>query len=274
MLPQPIQIDHANRPWRVLIYGGSGSGKTTTAGTVIAHPALSPALLINIDLGEISLPDTQEVMQVFGRDMRTFSRIVDEFRKPRAQRSTDYRNFKTIIIDSVSSAKEHFLDQATLAANKKRPTWDQWGEMQSMIVSAYDVFAQSDMHLVLTAGSEEVIADGRLVGIKPEMNAALWKALRYRTDYMWYTFTLGLDNYRLQVLPNDKPHTIKTRNKDFADNLAAYNLKRNSEFILKTYGQDHLAKIPQETLKTVTIADDETLGRLYGLYRSMFAEEN
>lgn len=267
-LPTPKRVRHSSNKIRALLYGDTGQGKTTTAGSAIHYPALASVLVLNFDRGQASLPQDDRIsvidVDLNGSYTDTLEGVVNELCKPSERRSPAYQPFQTLVIDSVSALRDQLLDE--VQGNKSR-TWTTWNTMHNHMVGAIDrIITANQVHLILLAGSKDVYSDGQFVGVKPEVNPSLWSKIQYRMDYILYCkFQNG--RYIVRTHMRDDGVTLKIRNVEFANALAKYNDVYNREALIASgMDADKVKAAPFESVAYSMFADTTTFARFYKVY--------
>lgn len=138
-----VQAPGESITWlNVLPYGDPGVGKTMFCGTAQDHPETSPALLLDVEGGSITLRRRADLDVVQIRTMKQ----IEDVHKHLFKQSELY--YKTVIIDSLTELQK--LDMRTVMQdqfNKKPDTtniyvpsqreWGMSGERMRMIVRAF-----------------------------------------------------------------------------------------------------------------------------------------
>lgn len=232
-LPTPTNVSPETEPFRVLLYGDPGAGKTTLAASVNQNPLMSPALVLDLDGGLSSVSHLGNVRQVTLKDTNELISILSEFLKPADKRTDGYQDVKTIIIDSVSALRDKVLTDAVETNSKREaskgkprelmiPQIQDYGQMTYQLSSILHGFRQLPYHLILTAGVEENRSqDGStLLGATPLLNPKLLQTVNYMMSFIWFAKKKGDESYRLLTLPRGV-YTIKTRNPKFVTAIKA-----------------------------------------------------
>lgn len=267
-LPNPEKVEHRQNKIRMILYGESGTGKTTASGSLIHHPQLANVLVLNFDRGQASLPEDDRLslinIDLNGSYIDTLTAVVDELCKPPERRHEAYRKYNTVVIDSVSALKDQIL--AEVQGNKTR-TFLTYNKMFDSIVSNIDrLITSNTVHLVLLAGSREEYNDGELRSVQPDMNPALWRAIRYRMDFIFYT-QFRNDRYIIRTHLTGDNVLLKIRNKGVAEKLANHNFEFNKQILINSGVDETLVSNVQfEQLAYSMIADDSVLSRFYSVY--------
>jgi phage nucleotide-binding protein len=136
-----------------LIYGEPGAGKTYYFGTAGQSPTTSPAILLDIEGGSLTLRNMPGIEVVQCRDLRQAEKVINEI----ALDTSDY--YRTFGLDSITEMQK--LDMAYIMAEqyKKKPeTTDidvpsqrEWGKSSNHMRQVLRAARDLPMHVVVTA---------------------------------------------------------------------------------------------------------------------------
>lgn len=140
----------------VLIYGDSGIGKTTLAGSASAIPEMSPVLVVDIEGGTESLrhsyPDVDVVRVKTWQEMQ---QVYDELHAGR-------HKYKTVILDSLTEIQKFSMMQIMLDLIDKKddadpdvPGMREWGKNVEQIRRFVRGFRDLPMNTIFTALAKE-----------------------------------------------------------------------------------------------------------------------
>jgi len=139
-------IDITKLKLKVMVYGKSGTGKTTFA-TTFPKP-----YIFDFDNGMLSQRGKDIPYDVYGKeDWLKFESKLSEFEKDCP--------FETLVIDSVTTMEEYLLDHLIELTRKPRPTQLEWGQL---VLDLADVFLRINKFKVnvLVVAHEEMVQDG------------------------------------------------------------------------------------------------------------------
>lgn len=136
----------------ILIYGDSGTGKTTLAGSADQVPSMRPVLFIDIEGGTESLrhtyPDVETVRVRTWKEMQEVYNVLHEG-------SHEYR---TIVLDSLTEIQKFNMYNIMTDLAQKRPDLDpdvpgmrEWGKNLEQIRRMVRGFRDLEMNTIFTA---------------------------------------------------------------------------------------------------------------------------
>lgn len=238
-VPTVQTVSASDLYWRLLLYGDTGSGKTSLAVSANLHPSMFPALVVNYDGGLSSVAHLPDIRQVQVHDTDETLAVLGQFLQPPEKRAEGYQDVKTIIVDSVSAWRDAALTEITerntkadAAKGKPRqlmiPQLQDYGQLSYTLGSILHGLCQLPIHLILTAAlEEERSGDGNtILSAQPMVNPKLRQALGYMMSYIWYTKQTD-KGYRLLTLPRGV-YKIKTRNPKFVQAIERDTMGRAS----------------------------------------------
>lgn len=210
-LPKLVPLEQQQEPLKVLIYGASGTGKTTIAST-IAGDSVYDTLLVNVDKGTESVPPNKKIMSVdiSLTNYTDWSELALELSKPPNARSGEYKNIRHVVVDSLSSARDTIMAGST--EGKSTTTYTDWGKMSKMI---FDFIDRVKIHNnIILIAQEKVQQVGDRQRITIDLNPHVANGTVYRVDYIWYTSTKligGVPTYTVKMFPTDDVVLVKSR---------------------------------------------------------------
>jgi hypothetical protein len=135
-----------------LVYGESGVGKTTLAGSADAVPSMRPVIVIDIEGGTESLRDSFPDVEVVR--VRTWNQMQDVYNVL----YTGDHPYKTVILDSLTEIQKFNMDQIMIDLITKKPEVDpdvpgmrEWGKNLEQVRRMVRGFRDLDMHTIFTA---------------------------------------------------------------------------------------------------------------------------
>jgi hypothetical protein len=149
----PVQkVEERSQFYNILVYGESGTGKTTLAGSADEVPSMRPVLFIDIEGGTESLrhsyPDVQTVRVTTWKEMQDVYNELHEGNHP----------FKTVVLDSLTEIQKFNMYNIMEDVIQKRPDLDQdvpsmreWGKNLEQMRRMVRGFRDLDMHSIFTA---------------------------------------------------------------------------------------------------------------------------
>lgn len=147
---QPVQ--ERSRYLNILIYGDSGTGKTTLAGSADKVPAMRPVLFVDIEGGTESLrhsyPDVETVRVQTWKEMQEVYNALYE----------GDHEYKTVVLDSLTEIQKFNMYNIMKDVIQKRPDLDpdvpsmrEWGKNLEQIRRMVRGFRDLEMHTIFTA---------------------------------------------------------------------------------------------------------------------------
>lgn len=275
MLPQPLTLSEVNRPFRLLLYGTAGTGKTLLASTAQDHKDLGNVLFLDTDDGLATINHRNDIYTIKWDGAEIIEALANEFSKPVEKRIGVYSGIKTLVIDSVTTLKDRDLEdlkQAKVASDdgNKYLSYTEWNKMMDHVTTFIDRIAQTDINLILIAEAD-FREDAGVQVVRPALNPALWRKIAHRMDYIWRCYERG-GRYRIQ-LNNDNQYTGKTRNPLFVEALASHNLAQAREELGDKVNS--LSPVDMSKIKNtfaIPSSDYPTLAVMYDMYLKAIAD--
>jgi KaiC/GvpD/RAD55 family RecA-like ATPase len=136
----------------MLVYGESGTGKTTLAGSSDACPALRPALIVDFEGGTESLvrayPEVDQVRVTTWKEMQA---VYDEL-------LLDKHGYSTVILDSLTEIQKFNMYSIMEELLERKPEMDpdvpsmrEWGKNLEQMRKFVRAFRDLPMHSIFTA---------------------------------------------------------------------------------------------------------------------------
>jgi len=186
----------------VLIYGNSGTGKTTAAAS-----SPGPILYIDAEAGLTGL--SRGIKDV---DFLNVTKV-DDIRQAYLELTKDIKQnkYKTIVIDSLTEIVYKIQKEITGGKSGKQLTIGEWGQIISQaeeLVRAYLDFPRlHGVNLVITALSQDKADDETLVKVPAMPGKDLPYKVMSLVDAVLYSFTRtteGKQQYKLLTRGSDK----------------------------------------------------------------------
>jgi hypothetical protein len=176
--------------YNILIYGDSGVGKTTLAGSADLVPSMRPVLFVDIEGGTESLkhsyPEVDTVRVTSWKEMQDLYNELHEGRHP----------YKTIVLDSLSEIQKFNMYSIMTATIQARPDLDpdvpsmrEWGKNLEQMRKLVRGFRDLDMHTIFTAlaKSDKDQRTG-ITTIKPSLSGKLADEVAAFLDVVVYYY--------------------------------------------------------------------------------------
>jgi hypothetical protein len=146
------QVQERSSWYNFLIYGDSGTGKTTLAGSADEVPAMRPVLFVDMEGGTESLrhsyPGVETVRVTTWKEMQI---VYDEL-------YAGGHGFQTVVLDSLTEIQKFNMYTIMAAVVQKRPDLDEdvpsmreWGKNLEQMRKFVRAFRDLEMHTIFTA---------------------------------------------------------------------------------------------------------------------------
>lgn len=236
--------------WNMLIYGSPGVGKTTFAATAQDHPAMKDVLFLNVEGGLLSVAGRGDIAAIDIRSAEVLEEVFWEFVKE----DGDYKQYKTVVLDSGTEAQNMGLEQivreAMNVSGSKREDRDKfyledYGKSNNQLTRLFRWFRDAPIHFIMTATPKNVYPKGSNENVSPEsvqpsFTAKLAESAQGFMDFVWYMYIDPSDNKRKLLTSERPPYKAKTRGPRFAEAIGQRcdidNLPDLYELFIKTEG--------------------------------------
>jgi hypothetical protein len=185
---QPVQ--QRSRWLNILIYGDSGTGKTTLSGSADAVPALRPVLVIDIEGGTESLrhsyPDVETVRVTTWKKMQEVYNALHE----------GEGGYNTVILDSLTEIQKFDMYNIMSDVVQRRPDLNpdvpsmrEWGINLEHIRRMVRGFRDLEMNTIFTALAKESKNDKTgQVTVKPSLSGKMADEVAAFLDIVGYYY--------------------------------------------------------------------------------------
>lgn len=214
---QPVQ--DASSYYNILIYGNSGTGKTTFAGSADAVPSMRPVLFVDIEGGTQSLrhsyPEVSTVRVTSWKEMQQLYDALYEGDHP----------YRTVVLDSLTEIQKFNMYDIMNSVIQKRPELDpdvpsmrEWGKNLEQLRKFVRGFRDLPMHTIFTALSKsDKDQKTGLTYIKPSLSGKLADEVAAFLDIVGYYYVKQIGDgedaeyRRLLLTQNTDTLTAKDR---------------------------------------------------------------
>lgn len=213
--------------FKALLYGVSGSGKTTAALSASLSDAMSPVLVINTDYGMTGAYHLNNVRVIDLRSWKNLDWLVTELLKPDSARVELLQGIRTIVLDSLSSLRDFVLAEIAREEAEKNRRGDQYiMQLQDynralIIISQFIARVRMlDVNIIMTAAVEYEKSGDTIMMAYPDLYRALRNQVNYMVDMIW---PLEKSGGKYFMMVTDSAQTVylqKTRNAKFRASLA------------------------------------------------------
>lgn len=149
---QVTKVQERSSYFNMLIYGDSGAGKTTLAGSADAVPEMRPVLVVDVEGGTESLkhsyPEVEVVRVTTWKEMQEVYNVLHD----------GEHGYKTVILDSLTEIQKFNMYDIMNDLMQRRPDLDpdvpsmrEWGKNLEQIRRFVRGFRDLDMHTLFTA---------------------------------------------------------------------------------------------------------------------------
>lgn len=146
------RVEERSSYFNILLYGDSGVGKTTLAGSADDVPSMRPVLFIDIEGGTESLrhsyPEVETVRITTWKEMQEVYNVL----------YSGEHEYKTVVLDSLTEIQKFNMYQIMSDVAQKRPDLDpdvpsmrEWGKNLEQIRRMVRGFRDLEMHTIFTA---------------------------------------------------------------------------------------------------------------------------
>lgn len=184
------KVQERSSYYNILIYGDSGTGKTTLAGSADMVPSMRPVLFVDIEGGTESLkhsyPDVDTIRVLNWKDMQDLYNELYEGRHP----------YNTVVLDSLTEIQKFNMYSIMKKVIQKRPELDEdvpsmreWGINLEQMRKFVRGFRDLEMHTIFTAlAKSDKDQKSGIVTTKPSLSGKLADEVAAFLDVVGYYY--------------------------------------------------------------------------------------
>jgi hypothetical protein len=197
----PLNIKRASAAdtkLNLLVYGEAGIGKTTLLTQANDHPAMSPALVINLEGGLLSVANRGDVDYLDASSSQEVEEIIVAVKA----QSAEVAHYKTLIVDSATELAALILSEwvernvARAQRSGKRMEHSRDDVQREDYNGAttqgrrlFSWFRDLPIHTLMTGLPKLKYNDnGTLIGAEPRFTAALGSSVLGMMDMVWFMY--------------------------------------------------------------------------------------
>lgn len=238
-----------------VVYGPTEAGKTSLVVSAYQHEALRKVGIIDVDDGLQTVVNWSD--EYVKRAEITSVLQLENIAKATIAKQTGLQDFNTYVIDSMTRLVEWELAAIAKQEYEHPTTKQRRSSFEEIQIQDYkflaarvnrmlDTFKRTNKTLLITAGVRDDDPDPnspnpKLKNLKKArrgaMPEAVWNALCYRADFVWYQSVLSDGTITLLtkkwMSPEGREVFAKTRNKEFSNKLVGMTFKEGMPGLIR-----------------------------------------
>lgn len=229
MALKPTLVQASELKINLLLYGLQGVGKTSLAATAQDHPEMAPALFLNLEGGLLSVAGRGDIQAVEIRKIADLEEVYNAI----ANREEDFKDFKTVIIDSgtemyslaVREAVQHSMERDRRKGKNTSRLEDDiyledYGTATAQMKRIFRGFRDLNLHTIITALPKNEYHEGTdtIRETRPDIGSSLAQSVMGFQDFVWFMY-IGNDGERMLLTEAYGVVRAKTRGPRFAQTI-------------------------------------------------------
>lgn len=213
------RVSQVTQSFNMLVYGNSGVGKTTLAGSSAAVKEMSPVLLVDIEGGNLSLKKTYPDVEVVR--VKTWDQMQDVYDELHRGKS----GYRTVIIDSLTEVQwfsmAGVMDEMVAKAKREGddrdpdiPSQREWGKNINQVRKFVRAFRDLDVNTIFTAlAKSDKDPRSGLNLTKPSLPGKLANEVPGFIDEVMYLYIKKVENDNKRLLLTSATDTEQAKDR-------------------------------------------------------------
>ena len=225
-MPKSYIVTPTAPTFNVCLVGDPGSGKTSLAATAQDHPMMRNVMFLNVEGGLLSVAHRGDIRAV---NIRSTGHLEETMIKL-IQRDKEYKDVKTVVLDSATEAQTLNLEEIVAAEmdkpnrNKKRTPdkiWqDDYGVSTTQLKRIFRRLKDMRRHMIFTTLAKYVypkVPEGTdltnidPITVMPSLTAKLASSLMGYVDFVWFCYHDTEDDKFKVLTKQNEAYFAKTR---------------------------------------------------------------